>query len=84
MSFILLVYNYKNSSSQTCSLKYQFLALENVSRGITGPILLLSVFCDAPLPALTPSVSQSTGAGARVVVNFPTHSGYGAKLLMCN
>ena len=37
MLFILLVYNYEYSSSQTCSLKYQFWALKNVSRGMSGP-----------------------------------------------
>ena len=37
MIFILLVYDYKYSSSQTCSLKYRFQALENISRGMSGP-----------------------------------------------
>ena len=38
--FILLVCNYENTLSQTRSLKYQFLALENVSRGMSGPTVL--------------------------------------------
>ena len=37
MIFILLVYAYESSSSQTCLLKYQFLAPENVSRDMSGP-----------------------------------------------
>ena len=37
MIFILLVYDYENSSSQTSSLSYQFWVLENVSRGMAGP-----------------------------------------------
>ena len=35
--FILLVCNYKDNLSQTRSLKYRCLALENVSRGMSGP-----------------------------------------------
>ena len=34
---ILLVYDYRGTSSQNCSLKYRFRALENVSRGMPGP-----------------------------------------------
>ena len=37
--FILLVYDYENTSSQTYLLKYQFQALENVTRGMSGPVV---------------------------------------------
>ena len=42
MIFILLIYAYDNSSSQTCSLKYQFRALENVTCGMSGPTVLVA------------------------------------------
>ena len=41
MIFILLVYDFKNTSSQTCLLKYLFRALENISRGMSGPTVRL-------------------------------------------
>ena len=40
---ILLVYDYGNTSSQTCLLKYQFRALENVTRGMSGPTVNAAV-----------------------------------------
>ena len=42
MIFILLIYAYDNSSSQTCSLKYQLRALENDNCGVSDPTVLLA------------------------------------------
>ena len=51
----MLVYDYGNTSSQTCSLKYRFRALKNVTCCISGPtVIYLSIY-----PSIYLSIHQS-------------------------
>ena len=68
---ILLVYDYGNTSSQTCLLKYQFWALENVTRGMSGPTVaaphqraFLQWACSSQLPQLLFYLPQIAHVGS--------------------